>query len=145
MAQLNGNANYIEWDGHNMSAFFANEISNEVSAETEDTTAGSGATHVQRQPKLIDTKLDLYVIYNVDPEIGIDTYKSLPAAGKKARLIWGPEGNVAGKPKFEGDMILTSVKVGQSIEKTKIGFDLSFEQADKPISTLTGELAGVFS
>lgn len=142
MAQLNGNSNYILWDGVDLSAFFADTISNEMSVDTEDITAGSGATHIQRAAKLIDGKLDLYVIYDVEL---LATYKAVLQPGKTAVLIWGPEGNLAGKPRFEGSMILTSISDEQSIEKTKVGFSLSFEQAAKPVSTLTGELAGVFN
>lgn len=142
MAQLNGNSNYINWDGVDISAYFADEISNEMSADTEDITSGSGATHIMRASKLIDGTLDLYVIYD---DTVLDTYKALLQPGKKAVLVWGPEGNVSGKPRFEGSMILTSVGVAQSIEKTKVGFTLSFEQAAKPVSTLTGDLAGTFS
>lgn len=145
MPQLNGNSNYISWDGVDISAFWADEISNEQSVDTEDITAGSGATHVQKAAKLIDGKLDLYVIYNVATSGGVDSYKALLQPGKTAILVWGPEGAVTNKPKFEGSMVLMSVKVGQTIDKTKVGFELSFEQADKPISTIAGDLAGVFS
>lgn len=145
MPQLNGNSNYIEWDGMDISAFWADEISYEQSVDTEDITAGSGSTHVHRAGKLIDSTLDLYVIYNVDTIIGIDSYKAKLQPGKTAMLIWGPEGQLTGKPKFMGMMVLTSVNVGQTLDKTKVGFELSFEQAGTPISTLVGDLAGVFS
>src|SRR5690348_11834195 len=101
MPQLNGNSNFISWDGQDISAFWADEISNEFSVDTEDITAGSGATHVAKAPKLIDGKLDLYVIYNVSPTIGVDTYKGNLQPGKQAMLVWGPEGAISGKPKFE--------------------------------------------
>lgn len=142
MAQYNGNNAYLSFDGLAFSTYYADEISLEQSAETEDTTHGAGATHIMREPKLNDHSFDIVIIYDV---ANLGTYKAKLQAGKKGVVIYGPEGNVAGKPKFECEMILTSVAQTQSIEKSKVQFELSFEQANTPVSTLTGDLAGVFS
>ena len=58
--------------------------------------------------------------------------------GSKETLIYGPESNVAGKPCFSGPMILTDVKLSQSVEKIFLAYELSFVQAGAPTKTLEG-------
>ena len=140
--QLNGNNAHFEWDGVTFNTFWANEISHEQSADTEDITSGSGATHIARAAKLIDTTMSIYIIMD---DTSFNTYKDTLQVGRIGVLVWGPEGSASGKSKFEGKMVLTSLSVSQTIDKSKIGFEVSFEQAAKPVSTLTGDLAGTFA
>lgn len=142
MAQLNGNNAHLEWAGLTMNLFWAGEISHEQTVDTEDITAGSGSTHVKRAPKLIDSTTSLYIIMD---ETYYNTYKDVLQAGLSDVLVWGPRGSGSGMPKLEGKHILTGLSVAQSIDKTKIGFEVSFEQADTPVSTLSGTLAGSFA
>lgn len=141
MVQSNTNNAHVEWAGVTFNLYWANEISYEVTADTEDITAGSGATHIMRAGKLQDTTMSLYIIMD---KTAFNTYKDVLQPTLDDVLVWGPEGSASGKPRFEGRMILTSVSAAQSIDKAKIGFEVAFEQALKPVSTLTGDLAGVF-
>lgn len=142
MVQSNTNNAYVEWAGVIFNLYWANEISHERSVDTEDITAGSGVTHIQRAPKLIDSKISLYIIMD---KTSFNMYKDVLQEGLTDYLVWGPEGGTSGKPKLEGKFILNSLSVSQAIEKTKIGFEVEFEQADKPLSTLSGDLAGTFA
>jgi len=143
MVQYNGNDAFFSFDGVELQMFFMDEISHEATAETEDTTHGAGATHVMRETKLIDSSISFAVIH--DKEL-LNTYKAVLQVGKKAVLVWGPEGNATGKPKLEGKYILTNVSTAMSVDKQKVGYELSFEQADKPVTMITGDLStGVFS
>lgn len=135
MAATNTNAGYLTWNAVDIAGFWTEQINSEGSAETEDVTHGAGATHIMRLPKLKDRKMDFMVIYDVG---SLATYVAQLEEGTMAELIWGPEGNAAGKPCFQGDMILTSVKLGASVEKTKLAFNLSFVQADVPTKTIEG-------
>lgn len=136
MATANGNNAYLSFNGINVSGYWTDEISFEQSVESEDITAGNGATHVERAAKLIDTTMSFMVVYD-----GADlaTYRSALVPGTIGLLIWGPEGSGAGKPKFEGSMLLTTVAgPSQSIDKAKQMFELSFEQAAAPVGTIAG-------
>lgn len=136
MATSNTNGAYLAFGSKNLSGYWTDEISFEQSTDTEDTTAGAGATHVQRAAKLIDTSMSFMVVYDATD---LATYRSALVVGTTDVLVWGPEGSGAGKPKFEGSMILTSVSgPSQSIDKSKMMFELQFEQAAAPIGTIAG-------
>lgn len=133
MAATNTNAGYLSFNGIDLSGRWTEQINSEESVDTEDVTHGSGATHIMRLPKLLDRKMDFMVIYD---DTGLSSYVAALQAGTTGTLIWGPEGNTTGKPCFTGSMILTSVKLAASVEKSKIAFNLSFVQADEPTKTI---------
>ena len=135
MASMNGNSGFLWFAGTNISGYWTEEITYEGSVDTEDVTAGSGATHIQRLPKLKDRKMDFMVIYD---DTDLATYVSDLDAGTQDTLIWGPQGNTGGMPCFTGNMILTNVKLAQSVQKTKLAFNLSFVQGDTPTKTIEG-------
>lgn len=139
MATYNGNDVYLEWDGVDISGYWTGEVNENISVNTQEITAGAGVDHVQRAIGLIDRTMTFTVTYD-DTDLG--TYKSKLVEGTKATLIYGPEGQATGKPKFEGTMILQAVDHTVSIEKEMVAFELSFEQADAPVSTIAG--GGVF-
>lgn len=143
MATLNSNNAYLEWDGTDLSGYWTEEISHESTVDLEDITAGAGSTYIQQAPKLKTLTISFMIVYD---GADVSTYKDLLEPGKEATLKWGPEGNGAGKPKLECDMILQSVSgPNQTVDKAKLAFELSFEKgASDPVSTLTGTLAGTF-
>jgi hypothetical protein len=139
MVALNGNNAYIEWDGTNVSPFWTGDVNPTATNSTQEITAGSGVDHVQRAPGLNDHTMTFPVIYDKD---AYATYKDKLVIGKQAPLIYGPEGNTVGKPKFEGEMILDDISgPSQTIDKQMLQFDLTFTAADEPTSTLD---SGVF-
>lgn len=140
MATTNTNNAYLSFNGTALSSYWTDEISFEQSVDTEDMTAGAGATHILRAPKLIDTSMSFMVMFD---DAQWANYRSALVVGTVGTLIWGPEGSTVGKPKFEGSMILTSVTgPSQTIDKGRLVIELSFEQAAAPVATIAG--GGVF-
>ncbi len=141
MAILNGNANYIQWNGVDLSALWAGEISFDDEVDLEDITAGSGATHIDRAAKLSDNKIDLMAVYD---DALLNTYVTQLKSGTKATLVWGPEGSASGKPKFSGTMILKKSSFSQNVEKKMVAFKLSFEGASRTGPTHNPLSGGTF-
>lgn len=135
MPKLVGNNAYLSWDGVDVSGWWTGEISREPSVETIDVTAGAGVNYMQREPGLIDNSMGFSIYYD---DTDLASYVGKLAVGTKAILIYGPENNTAGKPKFEGSMILESVSQGQVVTKDLVKFELSFVQADAPTATIEG-------
>lgn len=133
MAVTNSNSGYLSWNGFNISGYWTEQLKYDPSVNTEDVTAGAGATHVARLPKLKDNKMGFMVMYD---DSTISTYVQNLKEGTVGVLIYGPEGNATGKPCFTGSMILESLSFSQSIDKTKLAFDLSFVQAAAPTKTI---------
>ena len=136
MATANGNNAYLSFNGVNVSGYWTDEISHEISVATEDITAGAGATHVMKAAKLTDASMSFVVVYDSST---FSAYRAALVPGTVGVVIWGPEGNATGKPKFEGSMVLTSVSgPSQTIDKGRMSFELSFEQAAAPVGTIQG-------
>lgn len=131
MADFNGNNVYITIDGVDVSTKFKS-VSLESSIESEDVTAGAGATHIQRAEKLRDHTISITLSYDKD---GINGYIANLRPGKHTVIV-GPEGNTAGKPKHEQDFILTSNSFEQGVDKPRVVFDISGEAADAPVTDL---------
>jgi len=135
MSVQNSNNAYLRFGSTQLQGYWTEQLNFEETADTEDTSAGAGRTHIAREPKLVDNKMDFLVIYD---DVTIAQYVQTLRAGVKDTLIWGPEGNASGKPRFEGSMILTSTKYTQSVDKKKHSFTLSFVQGDTPVATISG-------
>lgn len=134
MAILNGNSAYLSFNGTQLDGYWTGAVSRSVNTATVDVTAGSGATHVERNAGLSDTSMSFAVVYD---DTNIATYVTALAPGTKGALIYGPEGNGTGKPKFQCSMILTSVDgPNASIDKNMVSFELSFEGAAAPTATI---------
>lgn len=136
MATLNGNNAYLAFAGINLSGYFTDQIDKTVSNETQEITAGAGATHTERAPGLNDNSIAFAVVYD---SADLSTYRSALVIGTQGTLTYGPEGQVVGKPKFECDMILKEVKGPNiTIDKQKVMFELSFDGAAAPTATIEG-------
>ena len=140
MATLNGNNAYLSFAGINLSGVWTDEIDFTQSNETQETTAGAGVTHIQRAPGLNDTEMAFSVIYD---DATLASYRLAVLIGTQGTLIYGPEGQVVGKPCHEQTMILSEVAGPNiTIDKQKVMFELSFEGAAAPTKTVAG--GGVF-
>jgi len=134
MATLNGNNVYLSWDGVQIDGYWTGDVSKDESVSTVDITAGSGATHVERASGLLDNSMSFSIVYD---DADLATYVGKLESGTKATLIFGPEGNTAGKPKFECVMILSSVTgPSPSVAKGMVMFELSFEGAAAPTASI---------
>ena len=136
MATLNGNNAFLSFNGISLGAYWTGVISKDTTADTIDTTAGSGQTHMERAPGLIDGKISFAVMYD---DAALSTIITALVVGTSAPLIYGPEGSTTGKPKFAGTHILKSVKgPNAGIKKPAVMFELDFEQAATPTHTIEG-------
>jgi hypothetical protein len=133
MAVSNSNNAYLNWNGFNFSGYWTEELGYKPSVESEDMTAGAGATGIARAPKLSDRTMDFMVMYD---DATFSTYAANLKQGTVGTLIYGPEGTTSGKPKFSGSMLLKSMEFSQDVKKKKLAFKLSFEQAATPTHTI---------
>ena len=141
MATLNGNPVYLSFDGVNLSGYWTGQVDQSASTATEDITAGAGTTHTQRAAGLSDNRMTFAVVYDT---ADLATYRAALVSGKQGELIYGPEGDAQGKPKFACAMILTGVDgPNPSVDKRKVQFELTFEAADAPTATIAA--GGVFA
>lgn len=131
MPIYNGNGIFLSIDGEDVSADFVS-VSLEPSVESVDVTAGSGATHRERNEGLKDYSLSINLGYNTS---NVVTRITKLAPGTH-RIIFGPEGSTAGKLKHEQDFIIESAPVEISVGKDMVAFDISGVGAAAPISDM---------
>lgn len=132
MAVYSGNKDYISIDGVNLSAYWREaEIS--PSMETADVTAGANVTHRSRNEGLNDYAFSLTIVYD---DADLQTILPVIKPGRHL-VVYGPEGNVAGKPKHEQYFIWTEAPTGGNHEKSEARvFTISGEAAAPPISDM---------
>lgn len=136
MASYYGNNAYLNWAGKDLSGYWAGEISPQSSVDEVDITAGAGVTHKMRGDGLKDHQMTIMVTHDV---ADLAAYRAALIEGTIDTLDWGPEGNAAGKPRFEGNMMLQQAS-GPSISVTKklATWELSLMQTEAPIGTISG-------
>jgi hypothetical protein len=134
MAVVNSNNAYLNFNGIDFSAIWIGEVDKSQENSTVETTSGAGATHVMRNPGLNDNTISFAVVVD---DVTYNSYKAGLVVGTKGPLIYGNEGAVTGKPKFECSMILKSVGgPNATIAKDVHMHELEFEGAAAPTATL---------
>jgi hypothetical protein len=88
---------------------------------------------MQREPGLIDTKLEMTLGYN--PSRVQNQFRYM-AVGTKCTVIFGPEGSASGKPRHEQTFVLTEAPITVEVSKEVVDFALKFEQDGPPASSL---------
>lgn len=142
MAQLNGNDAVIQWNSVDFHDVWVDSASHDFITSLEEITAGAGTDYKSFAAKLKELSFSCSVAWDVTT---YGTYDSDMEPGQESTLIYGPEGSTTGKPKLEGTAILESVNMqGQSVDKTKVFFALSFKFTGTPTTTLTGTDLGVY-
>lgn len=131
MSSYNGNGIYLSIDGLDVSAQFKS-VTLEPSLETTETTRGANREHKQRNAALRDTAISMSLGYDTAL---IQTWLQYLRPGLH-RVIFGPEGSAAGKPKHEQDFITTEAPLEISVEKTEVVFEIAGEAADEPVYDL---------
>lgn len=131
MATYSGNSVYVAIDGTSLGAYWK-EVEITAAMDSVDVTAGSGAEYRERAGGLRDYSVSLTVVYD---DSTVATYIQKLRPGVHTVEI-GPEGNTAGKPKFEQSMLLTEAPFSVTVEKSEVAFSLSFEGAAAPTSDL---------
>ncbi len=135
MATLAANDAYLSFNGVDVSGYWTGNADYSASNSTNETTSGSGVDHVQREPGLNDHSMSFSVTYDT---ANLGTIRSALEVGTKGTLVYGPEGNTVGLPKFECSMILTAASVSQTISKEHVMWELEFEAAAEPTATIEG-------
>lgn len=136
MPVLNGNQAYLYFNSIDLSGYWTDKIDFSKTNSTVEVTSGAGETYVEKAPGLNDTSMKFMVVYD-SPNLA--AYRTALVIGTQADLIFGPEGNVAGKPKFQCNMVLKGVKgPGNTIQKDMVSFELDFEGAAAPTATIEG-------
>lgn len=127
MPAYNGNQIVLIIDGIRAEAIFKS-VNLEPSIESVDVTRGAGTDHMQRKPGLADTKLTATLGYQTE-RLQRDLRYMKPG---EHYVVFGPEGEAAGKPRHSQAFILTSAPLEITVEKGEVAFELSFEGADAP-------------
>ena len=134
MATLNGNDVYVSLGGVDVSAYWTGEISRSPVNNVVETTAGASQGSVQRQAGLNDYSLALDLVYDI---ADLSTYVARLKQGTVQTLIYGPENNVAGKPKDEVSVVVASVTgPNPTINKDMVMYSLTLQGADTPVSLI---------
>ena len=132
MPEFADNGAYLTVNGRDVGPIFR-AASITASNSVQDTTAGAGVSDMKRQPGLGSHDISMTLAYNTDR---VATDITNLKTGVIVRIVWGPEGNAAGKPKHEQDFIFASNVRAQSVEKTPVVFELSGSSALAPISDM---------
>lgn len=142
MATLNHNRQYLAFDGVDFSAYYTDRIQYTRHVTLHDITSGANITHETLAAGIEHTRIVFAVVYDT---ADIDLYKQVLQPGHTGMLIYGPDGNAAGKPKHEQWCILERIDgPSPTIEQDHVMLVLTFRGAAAPVSTITGSSAGVF-
>lgn len=134
MATLNGNDVYLSLDSVNVSAYWTGEVSRTVTNNVVETTAGAGQDWTERQGGLLDYNLTLDVVYD---DANLADYVAKLKPGSVYTMVYGPESNVAGKPKDELNVIVGSVDgPNPSINKDMVMFSVTLQGAATPTALI---------
>jgi len=133
MATYNGNNMYLLVDSVDMSPYWSQEISFTESNATQEVTSGANQSHVQRAGGLDDTAGEFFIVLDSDD---LQNYVDHLKPGVVVNATYGPEGSDTGKPKFQGDVIFSSVGHAVNIAKNLVGFSVSMQGADTPTSRI---------
>lgn len=143
MATLAENNVYFELDGTDLSAYFTDEVTREVSVNQIDVTAGAGADWVMNSPGLKSYSLTLRLVYDTSTfQTVVQPKLNTGIAG--AVMKYGPEGNTAGKPKDELKVNIESVRgPNVTIQKDKVMVEINLTNGNaQPVAII--ETGGTF-
>jgi hypothetical protein len=127
MSAFNGNNPYLAIDGIVLDTEWK-EVEISGTMETQDVTQGVGRTGMQRAEGLRDASISIVVGYRTEK---IQQQFAMLKPGRH-NVVYGPEGNVAGKPKHEQAFIFNDMPLGQNVDKSEVSFSVGGDQADEP-------------
>jgi len=136
MAKSNSNIIYVEFNGVDLSGDFTSAMAFDQTNATKEVTSGSGATHIQRNPGLNDTKIAFSITYD-DAEAERDLWLPSLKPGQKGTLIYVPGGRVAGNPVHEQVCIVAgSAGPNVDIAKAHQTLALTFDTDEEPVRNI---------
>lgn len=134
MAQYSGNGMFLSLDGIDVSAFWTGTTGFKASNTPTDISAGSNEPHEQLNPGQDKTDLTLVLKYD-DSQATRATIIAKLKPNQKYNLILGIQGNTAGMPVHEQEMLLVE-NDGPNTAQAKSMFStyaLTFRGADAPV------------
>lgn len=106
MPEYNGNDVYLTVNGVNVGGRWRNlEMSQNI--DEEDTSAGAGIDWKKRASKLRDVSGTIIVVYDSDSAAA--DMAALATADDIVEIVYGPEGNAAGKPCHQQNFKINSI------------------------------------
>lgn len=142
MAQYESNNAYLEIDGTDVSGYWTGTADAEQSADIKEGNYGAGQEYVRRVGGLIDTTISFSIIYDTETTAKAESF-NLFRTGQIVDIVYGPEGQIAGKPRHAGKFYIDSL-TGPSVdqEKAPVMVEISLSQQDEPTDDMYN--GGVF-
>lgn len=144
MAALNGNDAYLSINGRVVGAVSGaaanifRKFEMDLATGDEDVSAGSGIDWEEHADKLSRINGKVTVVYDVSSVVtDIDTITATLGRGSVIPIVYGPEGNTAGKPKHDQDFLVTAIS-GPSVghDKPAVLFEMTVVSSGAPRSNI---------
>lgn len=123
MAEYNGNSIYLRMNGINVESLWK-QMDISLSVGDEDVTAGSGTAYEEHAAKLRAAKAKITLAYN-DAQAATDMAAQY-AASMVIPVVYGPEGNTAGKLCDNRNWLITGIS-GPSTNVDRSAVVLEFD------------------
>lgn len=141
MAQYNSNGMYLSLDGVDVSAFWTGTTGFQVSNSPVDVSGGANEPHEQLNPGQLKTDFTVSLFYD-DTQATRATIIAKLQPNQKYNVIFGPQGNTAGMPVQEQEMLLVSTdgpNTAQDLSEYS-KYALVFRGADDPVRNLIDDV-----
>lgn len=136
-AQYSSNGMFLSLDGIDVSAFWTGTTGFKTSNSPVDISAGANETHEQLNPGQDKTDFTVSLKYDALQATRATIIAKLKS-NQKYNVIFGPQGNTAGMPVHEQEMLLVDTD-GPNTAQDKSLFStyaLTFRGADAPVRNL---------
>jgi hypothetical protein len=131
MSAFNSNNPYLAIDGIVVDTEWK-EVEITGTMETQVVTQGVGRTGTQRAEGLRDASIRIVAGYRTEK---IQQQLAIFKPGRHT-VTYGPEGNVAGKPKHVQEFIFNDLPLTQTVSKDEVTLTSGGEQADEPLTDM---------
>lgn len=133
MSRLAQNDAFLSIDGTTMNTW-AIEFAPDISSAEIDTTAGFDTDWTSTAPGLKTFKGKMTIVYET---ADIATYLPLLQPGATRTVIYGPEGNTAGKPKHNQSCVFTKLSGPKvNVDKSLTIFEVDVTGTGTPTTNL---------
>lgn len=104
----------------------------------ENTTSGAGAEWEDHAGKLGVINGTITISYNTSRVLtDLAAIDDRTAEGQIIPIVWGPEGDVAGKPKHDQDFLVTQINGPEvNVEKPLVTFEMTVVSSGAPRSNM---------
>ena len=134
MATYNDNNIYLSVDGIDVSSRFTDVLRYDETTEEQDISAGAGTDYRSTGQGLRTLSITAMLVHD-DAEW--NSYKQIFIPNATFPVVYGPEGNVPGKPKFEGRCTITDgPRHSVALEKTKVAHEITLKSTGVPSATI---------